>query len=102
MAPVREDRCRRELVVGDRRSRRLSRAWDRPGYCVGVARQPMTADEVLSFHTRLSNWGRWGSDDQLGTLNFVTEEVTAAAASVVRLGQTVSCARPPSTPTRPD
>ena len=41
-------------------------------------------------------------DDQLGTLNFVTAEVTAAAASTVRSGQTVSCARPLPTQPGPD
>lgn len=62
----------------------------------------MSADEVSSLHTRLSNWGRWGPDDQLGTLNFVTSEVTAAAVSTVRSGQTISCARPLPTQPGPD
>jgi len=62
----------------------------------------MTADEVLGLHERLSYWGRWGPDDQLGTLNFVTAEITAAAASAVRSGQTVSCARPLPTQPGPD
>jgi len=67
-----------------------------------VVRSPMSADEVLGLHARLSNWGRWGSDDQLGTLNFVTPEVTAAAAATVRSGHTVSCARPLPTQPGPD
>jgi len=67
-----------------------------------MAREPMSADEVSSLHTRLSNWGRWGPDDQLGTLNFVTSEVTAAAVSTVRSGQTISCARPLPTQPGPD
>jgi kynurenine formamidase len=54
---------------------------------------------VLGLHQRLSNWGRWGPDDQLGALNLVTPAVTAAAAADVRLGRTVSCARP--LPTEP-
>jgi len=62
----------------------------------------MTADEVLGLHERLSHWRRWGTDDQLGTLNFVTAEITAAAASAVRSGQTVSCARPLPTQPGPD
>ena len=64
-----------------------------------MVRKPMSADEVSGLHTRLSNWGRWGPDDQLGTLNFITPEVTTGAVSVVRSGQTVSCARP--LPTQP-
>jgi kynurenine formamidase len=41
----------------------------------------------------LSNWGRWGDDDRLGTLNLITPDVTKAAAAVVRHGRTVSLAR---------
>src|SRR5580704_962297 len=54
----------------------------------------MAAADVLAFHRTLSNWGRWGDDDQLGTLNLITPEVTAAAAATVRSGRSVSCARP--------
>ena len=73
-----------------------------PGYCAAVARDPLSADEVQRLHVGLSNWGRWGPHDQRGTLNFITAEVTAAAASAVRSGQTVSCARPLPTQPAPD
>ena len=63
-------------------------------------RKPMSTEEVLGLHDRLSNWGRWGPDDQLGALNFITAEVTALAASGVLSGQTVSCARPLATQPR--
>jgi kynurenine formamidase len=53
----------------------------------------MQASDVLAFHETLSNWGRWGADDQLGALHLVTPEVTAAACATVRSGRTVSCAR---------
>jgi kynurenine formamidase len=59
-----------------------------------VAREPLGTDAVRDLHERLSNWGRWGADDELGALNFITAEVTAAAAATVRTGRTVSCARP--------
>jgi hypothetical protein len=29
-------------------------------------------DEYLAYFDTLSNWGRWGSDDKLGTLNLIT------------------------------
>jgi kynurenine formamidase len=54
----------------------------------------MATADVLDFHRTLSNWGRWGDDDQLGALNLITPQVTAAAAATVRTGRTVSCARP--------
>ena len=62
----------------------------------------MSADEVQALHTRLSNWGRWGPEDQRGTLNFITEGVTAAAASAVLSGRTVSCSRPLPTQSGPE
>ncbi|BFO17264.1 hypothetical protein SHKM778_36520 [Streptomyces sp. KM77-8] len=40
------------------------------------------------------NWGRWGADDQLGTLNLITDEVRAKAAAEARTGQWVSLAQP--------
>ncbi|WP_269857613.1 cyclase family protein [Streptomyces sp. RPT161] len=41
-----------------------------------------------------SNWGRWGQDDQRGTLNLITEETRARAAAEVRTGRAVSLALP--------
>jgi kynurenine formamidase len=57
----------------------------------------MATADVLAFHQSLSNWGRWGDDDQLGALNLITPEVTAAAAAAVTSGRSVSCARPLNT-----
>ena len=36
---------------------------------------------------RLSNWGRWGDDDQRGTVNFITAEKVAAAGQLIRTGK---------------
>ncbi len=52
-----------------------------------------TEEEVLSYFDTLSNWGRWGEDDQHGTLNFLTQEKTKQAVSLVQEGTTVSCSR---------
>ena len=41
----------------------------------------------------LSNWGRWGPDDEIGTLNLITQEKRKEAASLVQTGITVSLAR---------
>jgi kynurenine formamidase len=61
-----------------------------------------TEAEVLEMFETLSNWGRWGTDDKLGTLNLITPEVTRAAAAVVRNGRTVSLARTISPKYAPD
>ena len=50
--------------------------------------------EVLAYMESLSNWGRWGPDDELGTLNLITPQKKAAAAALVTEGIGVSCARP--------
>ena len=40
----------------------------------------------------ISNWGRWGEDDELGTLNLVTPAKSRAAAMLVREGVSISMA----------
>lgn len=42
---------------------------------------------------RLTNWGRWGAADELGTLNYITPEHRRKAAALVRTGRSVSLAR---------
>src|SRR4051794_36833811 len=42
----------------------------------------------------VKTWGRWGADDQRGTLNELTAERTAVAAALVRSGRTVTLAHP--------
>jgi len=42
----------------------------------------------------LSNTGRWGDDDVLGTLNFITPEIRVAAAATVREGMSIGCSFP--------
>jgi kynurenine formamidase len=54
----------------------------------------MPEEDVRDLLTSLSNWGRWGPEEQRGTLNFLTPEVTAAAAQLVADGVVVSCALP--------
>src|SRR6266852_2489993 len=52
-----------------------------------------TQDRVEAYFKELNNWGRWGHDDQLGTLNLVTPAKQAQAQALVRKGRTVSLAR---------
>jgi len=41
-----------------------------------------------------SNWGRWGADDELGTLNLITDEVRARAVTEARTGRWVPLGMP--------
>ncbi|NDZ81449.1 cyclase family protein [Streptomyces sp. SID10853] len=48
-----------------------------------------------AFHdiaTRVNNWGRWGADDEIGTLNLITDQVVREAAAAVRTGRRVPLA----------
>jgi kynurenine formamidase len=56
--------------------------------------KPVTEEEILSYFARLSNWGRWGPDDQAGTLNLISPQVTAVASGLIKHGVSVGCARP--------
>lgn len=53
-----------------------------------------TIEDVRRIAAAVSNWGRWGSDDQLGTLNHLTAERVAAGAACVRRGHVISMAVP--------
>lgn len=53
----------------------------------------MTEAEVLALFDTLSNVGRWGPDDEQGTLNHIRPEDRVAAAALVRTGHVVSLGR---------
>jgi hypothetical protein len=54
--------------------------------------QPVTIEQVNRWETKLSNWGRWGKDDERGALNLITPQKEVAAARLVKDGVTVSLA----------
>jgi kynurenine formamidase len=53
-------------------------------------------------YERLKNWGRWGDDDELGALNFLTSEEVAGAAQLVKRGLRISLGRPLDPVSGPD
>lgn len=57
----------------------------------------MDDTHVLALFTSCSNAGRWGSDDELGTLNLITPQKRVQAAALVRAGRNVSLAHDLST-----
>lgn len=54
---------------------------------------PVSPEQIVTWVDELSNWGRWGPDDQLGTLNLITPAKRRAAAGLVQAGVVVSLAR---------
>lgn len=58
-------------------------------------RKPITTEaEFKQAMKDLSNWGRWGPDDELGAANFITPARRKAAAALVKEGLAVSMAHP--------
>ena len=41
---------------------------------------------------KCSNWGRWGAEDEKGTLNFITPEAVVEAAKLIKIGTRYSLA----------
>ena len=56
---------------------------------------PRNLEEFDRMFKELSNWGRWGKDDQLGTINLVTPAKTREAAGLVKDGISVSLSHNP-------
>src|SRR5207247_4262814 len=62
-----------------------------------VEQQRLGTEVFQALFDRCSNWGRWGADDERGTLNLIWPEQRVRAASLVREGVTVSLAHPINT-----
>ncbi|MBI3862392.1 MAG: cyclase family protein [Planctomycetia bacterium] len=57
-----------------------------------VAKPKVTKADFEGMMKTHSNWGRWGANDELGTLNLITPEKRKQAAALVKDGVTVSLA----------
>ncbi len=56
------------------------------------AQQKLGSADIDRMITELSNWGRWGKEDQLGTLHLITPQKRREAAALVKEGVAVSLA----------
>jgi len=54
----------------------------------------MDINTVRELALRLRNWGKWGADDELGTLNYITPDKVVQAAGLVKQGKVLSLAIP--------
>jgi kynurenine formamidase len=54
----------------------------------------LLTDEFLEIARRVSNWGRWGEDDELGTLNLIDGAAVQRGAACVRTGERFSLSLP--------
>lgn len=73
-----------------------------PDQTVEAQQQKMTKADIDRLMKDLSNWGRWGKEDQLGTLNLITPAKRKEAAALVKEGVSVSLARESNKTTEPD
>jgi kynurenine formamidase len=62
----------------------------------------VSVTEFERIFESVKNWGRWGPEDTLGTLNYVTPEKVREAAALVRSGRRVSMAIPINKAAGPD
>jgi kynurenine formamidase len=60
-------------------------------------RQPTTLKEYSDYKIRFNNWGRWGTQDQNGTLNHISKENIKYARDLIKTGTSISCANPIAT-----
>ena len=58
----------------------------------GVDKRPVSAEQYERWKTELSNWGRWGKQDEIGALNLITPTKRRQAAGLVKDGVSVSLA----------
>jgi hypothetical protein len=63
---------------------------------------PVNKTQVDRWMTELSNWGRWGKDDQLGALNFITPAKRRDAMALAKDGIVVSLEQPLKVVPKPD
>lgn len=54
----------------------------------------MDITTVRDLARRLRNWGKWGADDEIGTLNYITPDKIVQAAGLVKQGKVLSLAIP--------
>jgi kynurenine formamidase len=59
---------------------------------VSAAHAPVDKAKMEQWKKDLSNWGRWGKDDQIGALNLITPAKRKQAAALIKEGFTVSLA----------
>jgi len=63
---------------------------------------PVNTAQVDRWMTGLSNWGRWGKDDQLGALNLITPAKKREAMALAKNGVVVSLEQPLKVVPKPD
>jgi hypothetical protein len=56
-------------------------------------KRELAEETIIGFIDSMSNWGRWGADDERGALNLITPAKVIAASHLAKLGIVVACGR---------
>jgi kynurenine formamidase len=76
--------------------------------CLKLRRELVTKPTAVSHQEfdrifeSVKNWGKWGPDDEIGTLNYITPEMVRAAAGLVKTGRRVTLGLPINKVAGPD
>lgn len=73
-----------------------------PMLSYGAHHKKLNATDIKQMADDLSNWGRWGTEDQKGALNLITPAIRVEAAQLVKEGISVSLARDTIETIQPD
>src|SRR5579872_7413343 len=57
-----------------------------------ASKKKLTRQDLRAAAERYKNWGKWGPQDEIGTLNYTSPEDIVAAARLVRKGKVISLA----------
>jgi len=60
---------------------------------LALAQESVSAEQFQEWFRQVANHGRWGADDELGTLNTITPERSREATASVRAGISISLSR---------
>ena len=94
---LRDEMTRAMILLGAASVKQLGPSWVRPAR--HKEKKEVRAvgdfghDETVAILRDRRNWGRWGDDDERGTVNLITEEKRRQAAGLVRTGRSVSLSR---------
>ena len=81
----------------------LTAIWLAGGWTLQAQDRPeITKTQVDQWMQDLSNWGRWGDDDQLGAVNLITPAKRREALALATTGDVVSLSLPISVVSPPD
>jgi hypothetical protein len=51
-------------------------------------------EQLRAIYAKRNNWGRWGENDERGTVNLIDERATLRGVASARTGKTISLSRP--------